>query len=451
MIRKEIEQLSENCKHIFEEVSDCIWATPETNYTEEKSTEAQRKVMEELGFKIIPVPDMPTAFVAEAGSGKPVIAILGEHDALPNLSAEADIPEWKEIVHDGPGHGCGHNLLGAGAMESAYILWQYMQAHNLQGTVKFCACPAEEGGVGKVYMIHRGVFDDVDFTISWHPGAKFGITHKCKSIAISNFKWHGKSAHAAGNPQHGRSALDAMELTNVGIQFLREHVDKETYIHYSILNGGGPAPNVVQSSAMGQYVVRCKDNTELVDTFRRVVLCAKGAATMTETTLEEPTILSAFSSMIDNEVMADILRKNIEAIKPVSYTDEEIAYAKQFQAIGSNPDAEDAICQELDETGAGSTDVADVSWVTPLIYLRVPTLANGTIGHHWTVTAQGKGPVAKKGLHIAARLMADTCIDMLEDPSLIEAAKEEFKKQLKGKKYEEECLIPKTQMPCAIY
>ena len=202
---------------------------------------------------------------------------------------------------------------------------------------------------------------------------------------------------------------------------------------------------------MGQYVVRCKDNTELVDTFRRVVLCAKGAATMTETTLEEPTILSAFSSMIDNEVMADILRKNIEAIKPVSYTDEEIAYAKQFQAIGSNPDAEDAICQELDETGAGSTDVADVSWVTPLIYLRGPTLANGTIGHHWTVTAQGKGPVAKKGLHIAARLMADTCIDMLEDPSLIEAAKEEFKKQLKGKKYEEECLIPKTQMPCAIY
>lgn len=451
MIRKEIEQLSEECKKVFEDVSDAIWETPETNYTEHKSTAAQKKVMEELGFKISLIPDMDTAFVAEAGHGKPVIAILGEHDALPNLSAEADIPEWHEIVKDGPGHGCGHNLLGAGAMESAYILWKYMQAHNMEGTVKFCACPAEEGGVGKVYMVHRGVFDDVDFTISWHPGAKFGITHKCKSIAISNFKWSGKSAHAAGNPQHGRSALDALELTNVGINFLREHVDKETFMHYSILNGGGPAPNVVQSSAMGQYVVRCKDNKELVDTFRRVVLCAKGAATMTETTLEEPEILSAFSSMIDNEVMADVLRKNIEAIKPVQYTEEELAYAKKFQEIGSDPNAECPICQDLDETGAGSTDVADVSWVTPLIYLRVPTLAAGTIGHHWTVTAQGKGPVAHKGLHIAARLMADTCLDMLENPQLIEDAKKEFEKQLNGQKYEEVCLIPKDKKPAAIY
>ena len=453
MMRPEIEQLSESCKQVFENCSDAIWATPEINFTEHRSCAASKKVMEDLGFGITwPVEDMDTAFIAEAGHGKPVIGILGEIDALPNLSQVADQPVWEELEKGGNGHGCGHNLLGCGAMEAAYLLKQYLESHHMEGTVKYFCCPAEEGGVGKVFMINRGVFRDVDFTISWHPGTGFGLTHKCKSIYIINFRFHGKAAHAAGNPYMGRSALDALELMNVGVQFLREHVEEGTFIHYAITDAGGRAANVVQSYAEASYVIRCNDNTKLRETYRRVCLVAQGAATMTETTLEEPEIVSAFSSQIDNETLASVCRKNIKEVMPISYTEEELAYARQFVAVGGKPESKEIIDQEtIHEDRISSTDVADVSWVTPLVYLNVPTLANGTPGHNWCVTAQGKGPVAKKGMHIAARIMANTCIDLLDEPALIEKAKEEFIKNLDGKTYEQECLMPKTRKPTPIY
>lgn len=192
--------------------------------------------MKELGFEISTLPDMDTAFIASAGHGSPVIGILGELDALPNLSQQADIDHPAPLVYGAPGHGCGHNLLGCGGMECAYILKKYFEEHNIEGTIKYFSCPAEEGGVGKVYMIHRGAFDDVDFCVNWHPSTSFGIVHDGKSILLQNYRFHGIASHAAGAPEMGRSALDALELFNIGIQFIREHMSKETYIQYAITN-----------------------------------------------------------------------------------------------------------------------------------------------------------------------------------------------------------------------
>ena len=452
MMRQEIEKLSEQGKAVFEACSDSIWSTPELNFTEHKSCEASKKVMEELGFKITwPLEDMDTAFIAEAGHGKPVIGLLGEIDALPGLSAKADTVPFEPVTEGGNGHGCGHNLLGCGAMEAAWLIKNYLEEHHLEGTVKYFCCPAEEGGVGKYFMIERGAFDDVDFTVSWHPSSYFGISQSGKSIYIANFKFYGTAAHAAGDPYHGRSALDALELMNVGVQFLREHVEEGTNIHYAITNSGGRAANVVQSYAEASYVVRALDNSKLRDVFRRVCLVATGAATMTETRFDGPEIVSAISSIVPNEVMSDVLRENIKSILPVEYTPEELEYAKKFQAVGTKPDAEDVIDQRIVENVPASTDVGDVSWVTPLVYLRCPTIANGTPGHSWQITAQGKGCVAKKGMHIAARLMANTCLDMVEKPELIDAAKADFKKKLAGRTYAQECLMPKDRKPTPIY
>ncbi len=451
MMRQEIAELAAKYKHIFEECADQIWSTPEINFTEHRSHAAAKKVMEELGFEISMLPDMDTAFIATAGHGKPVIGILGELDALPGLSQCADTDHPDPVEKGAPGHGCGHNLLGCGGMETAYILKKYLEAHGLEGTVKYFSCPAEEGGVGKVYMIHRGAFDDVDFCVNWHPSTKFGITHDGKSILISNFRFHGVASHAAGAPEKGRSALDALEIMNIGAQFLREHMEKETFIHYAITNSGGFAANVVQAYAEAQYVVRAKDNTELKKMFERVKRLAVGAAYMTETEVEEPEIVSAFSSFIDNRTLADVARENIKAAMPIKYTEEELDYIKKFVAAGSTPEETEIIPTEISEDKPTSSDVADVSWVVPTSMISVPTWAVGTPGHSWNVTAQGKSAVAHKGMDLAAQIMANIALDMLEKPELIEKAKADLKENLKGRSYEKECFIPKDKKPVPIY
>ena len=451
MMRQEIARLSEQYKGIFEECANQIWATPELNFTEHKSHEAAKKVMEDLGFEITLLPDMDTAFVATAGHGSPVIGILGELDALPGLSQKADCDHLDPVEGGAPGHGCGHNLLGCGGMECAYILWKYLEANNMEGTIKYFSCPAEEGGVGKVYMIHRGAFDDVDFCVNWHPGAGFGITHDGKSIAIQNYRFHGIASHAAGMPEMGRSALDALELFNIGIQFIREHMTKDTYIHYAITDTGGRAANVVQAYAEGQYVVRAKDNTELKKMLARVDKIAKGAAMMTETTVDEPELVSAFSSFIDNTVLADVARENIKACMPMDYTEEEKAYLEKFIAVGAKAGTGELLDNEIHEDQPTSSDVADVSWVVPNSMITVPTWAFGTAAHSWAATAQGKSAVAHKGMNLAAQIMANIALDMMAKPELIEAAKEEHKKNLRGRTYEGECLIPKDKKPVPIY
>lgn len=451
MMRKEIAELSEQYKKIFEDCADRIWETPEINFTEHKSHAAAKKCMEDLGFSIRLLEDMDTAFIASAGHGSPVIGILGELDALPGLSQKADTDHPDPEENGAPGHGCGHNLLGCGGMECAYILWKYLEAHHLEGTVKYFSCPAEEGGVGKVYMIHRGAFDGVDFCVNWHPSTSFGITHQGKSIVLQNYRFHGIAAHAAGMPEMGRSALDALELFNIGIQFVREHMTKDTYIHYAITDTGGRAANVVQAYAEGQYVIRAKDNTELKAMMKRVDKIARGAAMMTETEVEEPEIVSAFSSFVDNIVLADIARENIRECMPMQYTDEEKAYLEKFIACGSKAGSGEFLDEEIHEDRVASTDVSDVSWVVPTVMINVPTWAIGTPGHSWNVTAQGKSAPAHKGMNLAAQIMANIALDMMDQPEKIEQAKEELKKNLNGRTYEEECLIAKDRKPVPIY
>ena len=451
MMRKEIAELSEKYKEIFENCANQIWSTPELNFTEHRSHAAAKQCMEDLGFEIEMLPDMDTAFIAVAGHGKPVIGILGELDALPGLSQKADCDVLDPVENGAPGHGCGHNLLGCGGMECAYILKKYFEKHNIEGTIKYFSCPAEEGGVGKVYMIHRGAFEGVDFCVNWHPSTSFGIIHDGKSILLQNYRFHGVASHAAGAPEQGRSALDALELFNIGIQFIREHMAKETYIHYAITDTGGRAANVVQAYAEGQYVIRAKDNTELKKMQARVDKIAKGAAMMTETTVDEPEIVSAFSSFIDNKTLADIARENIKASMPIQRTDEEKEYLRKFIAIGAKAGTDDLVDDEIHEDDPTSSDVADVSWVVPTSMIMVPTWAIGTSAHTWNATAQGKSSTAHKGMNLAAQLMANIALDMLEKPELIEQAKEELKKNLNGRVYENECFITKDRKPVPIY
>lgn len=450
-MRKEITELSEKYRDIFEKCSDEIWSTPELNFTEYRSHETAMNCMKELGFEISTLPDMDTAFIASAGHGSPVIGILGELDALPNLSQQADIDHQAPLVYGAPGHGCGHNLLGCGGMECAYILKKYFEEHHIEGTIKYFSCPAEEGGVGKVYMIHRGAFDDVDFCVNWHPSTSFGIVHDGKSILLQNYRFHGIASHAAGAPEMGRSALDALELFNIGIQFIREHMSKETYIQYAITNAGGNAANIVQAYAEGQYVIRAKDNTELKKMQARVDKIAKGAAMMTETEVEEPEIVSAFSSFIDNPTLADLARKHIRECMPMQYTDEEKAYLEKFIACGSKAGSNLLIDDEIHEDHKTSSDVSDVSWIVPTVMINVPTWAIGTSAHTWSATAQGKSSPAHKGMNLAAQIMANIALDMVEEPALIEQAKEELKKNLNGRVYEEECFIAKDRKPVPIY
>jgi aminobenzoyl-glutamate utilization protein B len=238
---------------------------------------------------------------------------------------------------------------------------------------------------------------------------------------------------------------------HIGAQFLREHMEKETFIHYAITNSGGFAANVVQAYAEAQYVVRAKDNTELKKMFERVKRLAVGAAYMTETEVEEPEIVSAFSSFIDNPTLADVARENIKAAMPIKYTEEELDYIKKFVAAGSTPEETEIIPTEISEDKPTSSDVADVSWVVPTSMISVPTWAVGTPGHSWNVTAQGKSAVAHKGMDLAAQIMANIALDMLEKPELIEKAKADLKENLKGRSYEKECFIPKDKKPVPIY
>lgn len=436
MIREELTEILERDKMDFEEMSDKVWDFAELCFKEIKSSEYQADYMRKRGFRVtMPVAKMPSAFIAEWGSGKPVIALLGENDALAGLSQEADVLEQKAIVEGGSGHGCGHNFLGTGAIEAACAVKEYMEKHKLSGTIRYYACPAEEGGGGKVYMVLDGQFEDVDSTLVWHPGTEWDITQQGMAIVSAFFKFEGIAAHAAG-AYMGRSALDALELMNVGVQFLREHVKPETYMHYAITNAGGPAANVVQATAEGFYILRQADQKYLAEVFDRVCDIAKGAALMTGTKFLGPQIISAYAPIMSNKTLDEVQYGNLKACLPVPYTEEEIAYGKEFVKVGTTPEEEFPYATEA-TCGKGRTcsDVADVSWVTPLSYFHGVTTAKGTIGHGWGTVAQGKGKPAKRGMHTAAKVLANTALDLFENPEIVEKAKAEFAETMKDKEY----------------
>ncbi|SFH74819.1 amidohydrolase [Albimonas pacifica] len=439
----------------FEALSDRVWATPETCYAETASAAAHLEELTAQGFRVqAPVAGIPTAMIGEAGEGGPVIAFLGEFDALAGLSQKADVFRREPLEPGANGHGCGHNLLGSASMLAAVAVKAWLEATGTPGRVRYYGCPAEEGGAAKAFMVRDGAFDDVDVAITWHPGAIPGVL-KGGSLANAriDFAFEGRAAHAAGAPHLGRSALDAAELMNIGANFLREHMPDEARIHYAFIDAGGISPNVVQAQAKLRYTVRAGTAPEMTALLERVRKVAAGAAMMTETTVTDR-VLSAVSNLIYNQPLGEAMQRNLERLGPPAFTDADRAYAARFQetlgeediaaayrGVGMSetrrmPLADFIVPAEAPATPlGGSTDVADVSWVVPTVQMWGANHAIGTQLHSWQVVAQGKSRPALAGMVHAAAVMAATGADAMRDAELRARAKADLARRVGPRGY----------------
>lgn len=422
------------------EINGKIWRFAEVAMEEYESSELLASYLEKNGFKVTrEVAGMPTAFVAVYGSGAPVIGILAEYDALPGLSQET--VSYKKPIKEGePGHGCGHNVFGTASTAAAVALKEVMEKKNLSGTIKLFGCPAEETVVGKVYMARDGIFDGLSCCIQWHPSSENAVSLG-SSNALNQFEveFFGKTAHAAGDPWHGRSALDAVELTNISLNYLREHLKPTARIHYVIKDGGG-APNVVPGYARSWYYVRDIDRESVEKDYDRVLKIIDGAAKMTETTYKIH-FISGVHEMLPNRAGNEIVHSNLQLVGPPSFTEEEQTFAKEIQKNLSLE--EKGLKTEIEPLklpkrswGGGSTDVAEVSWLTPTTSLGVAFKPVGTPGHHWSAVACGGMSIGHKAVITAAKVMAATGLDLLVHPEIIQKMREEWTEKKKGKEYE---------------
>lgn len=429
----------------FIEMADALWARPEIMFREFFASGLQADFFEEHGFSVTrDVAGMNTAFVAEWGEGKPVIGFAGEYDALPGLSQKSQ-PTKEALVEGAAGHGCGHNLLGTGHVAAALAVKKWLEANHLPGTVRYYGCPAEEGGAGKTFMAREGLFDDLDAAFNYHP-MYANTTMKGSMVGINSlrFRFHGIASHAGATPHLGRSALDAVELTNVGINYLREHVTSDVRMHY-IITHGGDAANIVPPVAEGLYIIRAHDPQNLADVTDRVRDIAKGAALMTGTTVEE-IFVAAMSNMLSNHALADLQFENMQVIGPIHWTDEELAYARTINegypegtdranlASGNFPVewmdgpllGQNYPALDEGQIMTGSTDVGDLSWKAPLSMLTTSCWTTASVGHSWGVVATGGMSIGHKGMLHAAKVMALSAIELLTDPARLAAAREEF-------------------------
>jgi aminobenzoyl-glutamate utilization protein B len=406
---------------------------------------------------------IPTALVGEAGEGGPVIAILGEYDALPGLSNEAGKAQHQPVPDQCNGHGCGHNLLGSGALLAASALKAWLEQTGTPGRVRFYGCPAEEGGAAKGFMVRAGAFRDVDVAISWHPAPLTGVWEP-KSLANTriDFRFRGRAAHAASAPHLGRSALDAVELMNVGVNYMREHMPSDARIHYAYIDAGGVAPNVVQAQATVRYLIRAADLAQMNALAARVRKIAQGAALMTETEVE-PRVISAVSNLLGNRPLEEAMYDVMTRLGGAYFDEQDEADAKRFRASVTDEDVEASwkrfglpmqhgklladliVPLEAKSTMFGSTDVGDVSWVVPTVQARGATCILGTPGHSWQLTAQGKLPMAHKGMVNAAKVMAGTALKVLLEPELLARAKAEHAEHMRKTPYV--CPIPEGVEP----
>ena len=441
---------------VFEEVADRIWENPELSLKEYKSAALYIETLKKLGFTVTEkLCGIDTAFCGSFGQGGPVIGILGEFDALSGLSQASGETEPSAPVSGGAGHGCGHNLLGAGSLAAAAAVKHYLEETGKSGTVIFYGCPGEEGGSGKAYMAREGLWKQLDAAISWHPSdvnqVETGTNNSCIQVL---YKFSGVAAHAAGDPYNGRSALDAVELMNIGVQFLREHMTDDCRIHYAITDAGGVSPNVVQAKASVLYMVRANKVADSVALQKRVDDIAQGAALMTGTSFER-VFIDGTAELLPNYTLEDVLYRNMSEIGVPAYSDEDRAFAARLKesfpqdktppGMGARADAEIAAkVSALTENGTrpindflmplyhgtifspGSTDVGDVSWLTPTAQINTATWPSGIPGHSWQVVACGKSSMARKAMRYAAKAMAGAVIDLLEDEALLEKAKAEF-------------------------
>ncbi|MBL0007615.1 MAG: amidohydrolase [Saprospiraceae bacterium] len=414
----------------YAEAAMQIWNFAELGYQEYKSSALLQKTLKEAGFTITTgVAGMPTAFIAEYGSGKPVIGILGEYDALPGLS-QAVVPEEKPIEAGEPGHGCGHHLFGVGSAAAAIAVAEWLTKTKTTGTIRYYGTPAEEGGGGKTYMVKAGMFDDVDAVLHWHPSNN-NSANASSSLAnkSAKFRFYGTSAHAAGAPWFGRSALDGVESMNYMVNMMREHIPVESRIHY-VITEGGKAPNVVPAFAEVFYYCRHPDMDMVKQNFEWIVKAAEGAAMGTQTRMEYEVIHGLYN-VKPNETLSKVMNRNLNLIGGYEYNDEERAFAEKLQetliAPSNLANTNAVMPYRVEEDGiGGSTDVGDVSWVVPTAGMRAATWVPGTSGHSWQAVAAGGTSIGTKGMIVAAKTMALTAIDLYKDPSIIKAAKEEL-------------------------
>jgi aminobenzoyl-glutamate utilization protein B len=443
----------------FIEMSDKIWDLAETGLQEHKSAKYLTAIFEKEGFEVAKgVADMPTAFTATYGSGKPVIAILGEYDALPGLSQKPS-PVKDPIMEGANGQGCNHNLLGVAGIGASMALKKLIDAGSLQGTVRYYGCPAEETYNAKGWMVVNGLFKDVDIGLTWHPMQyNGGWDFSTNAMNAVMFRFHGVAAHAAGDPYNGRSALDAVELMNVGINYLREHMIPDARVHY-VISKGGEAPNVVPAFAESYYFVRAPKRYQVEELYERVVKVAKGAAMMTETELEIDFLSGTYNTR-ENSVIRDVITTNMAEIGVIEWTDEEKNFALEMRKsipdsaferfLGMVPSelskkAKEWVANPLcdfiipnygnGKVLPGSTDVADVSWNVPLAQFSTSTQIMGSPGHSWQNVAAGRMGIGQKGMILAAKVLATTAHDFMTNEELRSRAWKEFEEESKEYPY----------------
>jgi aminobenzoyl-glutamate utilization protein B len=414
----------------YADIAHQIWELAEVGYQEVKSSALLQTELKAAGFTVTSgVAGEPTAFVAQYGSGAPVIAILGEYDALPGLSQDT-VPVRRPLRVGGAGHGCGHHLFGTASVAAGIALKRWMQANGAKGTLRVIGTPAEEGGSGKVFMVRDGVFADVDAVIAWHPGSSNSVMGESSMANISGkFRFRGQAAHASSSPDRGRSALDAVEAMDVMTNMLREHVPQDTRIHYVITNGGS-APNVVPEEAEVYYYVRHPEMDVVKQVWRRVEDAAKGAALGTGTTYELSIIGSVYS-YLPNETLARVQQRALETVGGFALSEAERDFAQRLQrteGFSIVPLENTARIHPL-TTGyrsAASTDVGDVSWVVPTVQVYTATWVPGTVAHTWQATAAGGTSIGTKGMLVAAKTMALTAAELFAAPSIVTAARAEL-------------------------
>ena len=466
----------QNYEELFEKLNAKIWDYAELKFEEYQSSEALIDMMKAHGFSVERgLAGMDTAFRATAGKGRPVIGLLAEYDALSGLSQKAGQLEPIPIKETENGHGCGHCLLGTAAAGAALMAKDYLIQTGREGTVVLIGCPAEEGGSGKAYLARAGVFDDLDAALTWHPaGGNAVLTGSLQANCQAYFRFHGVSSHAAGSPHLGRSALDAVELMDVGVNYMREHMEPTDRIHYAITDTGGSSPNVVQNHAEVLYLIRSTDNNKVKRLYERVKNIARGAALMTETNVEA-VFDKACSNILSNSILEQLLYDCMKTIPLPSYTEEELAYAEQMKKTITDADiASDmslmmvhgaekrrlaSLYRELPMANfvvehqhqdlflPGSSDVGDCSHATPTAQFVGACFVPGTPAHSWQMTAQGKEKTAVKGMFYAAQVLSEACRRLFEKPEIVKQAREVFENDTEGKPYE--CPIPTEILPNA--
>lgn len=457
-LKEKIDLLLKNYNQDIVDLADRIWDIAETRFEEYESVQVLTSYLESIGFEVeVGIAGLPTAFIASYGTAGPVIGILGEYDALPGLNQKSASPIREANVEGANGHGCGHNLLGTAGVAAVAIIKDLIVSGELTGTIRYYGCPAEEGGSGKTFMVREGVFDDVDIALTWHPNS-FTSVFSFSSLANYQvyFEFEGVAAHAANSPHLGRSALDAVELMNVGVNYLREHITSTARVHYAVTDTGGMSPNVVQSHAEVLYLIRAKDIKEVDEIYQRIVKIAQGAALMTETNVNIK-FDKACSNYLPNDTINKIVYEKLHEVGLPHYTNEEMAYAVDMHhSISPNEmqsakdeikllaggyaeelALEDVVTPFYEEivpytksnlSMAGSTDVADVSWVVPTAQFFTTCFVLGTPLHTWQLVSQGKTSLGHKGMLYASKVMALTAIELFQNEQVIVEAKREHAK-----------------------